>query len=162
MVGHIFCTCDCTLHSSGSTNVYSPNLKSLVPASTWSGTKDIPKVPTRSEATVWEFDREECLEDMLQIGPGRLPVGVPGVPGNTGFSAIPHGRSFKSLHTLSDPGVDGIFNRIEALELAFEQCKFVEIFMKTTVKTTVNLFRTDNLHINSPTHVCPMTESNLL
>ena len=46
------------LHLSGNNCMfYIPNLNSLVPMSTWLGTKGKPKVPTRSEATVGEFQR---------------------------------------------------------------------------------------------------------
>ena len=43
---------------------------------------------------------------------GRLPVGVPGMPGSTRFSTIPCGHSFKRHYRLSDQGlnvVDRIF-----------------------------------------------------
>ena len=36
---------------------YVPNLASLVPTSTWPGTEGNRKLPTRSEATVGEFER---------------------------------------------------------------------------------------------------------
>ena len=44
---------------------YVANLASLAPKSIWPGTEGKRKVPTRSEATVGEFE--------------RYPVGVPGV-----------------------------------------------------------------------------------
>ena len=82
---------------------------------------------------------------------GRLPVGVPGVPGSNGFSAIPCGSSFKRMYSLSDPGVDGIFGPLELSN----DVNFVEIPIKTTIHYS-------NLHINLLTYVCHMTVSNLL
>ena len=52
-VGHIFCVQDYALCSSGN------NLNSLVSMSVWPGTEGKRKVPTRSEATVGEY--QECL-----------------------------------------------------------------------------------------------------
>ena len=51
------------------------------------------KWPTRSEAIVGEFERYRSTFFRL----GGLPVGVPGVSVNAGFSTIPRGRSFKRL-----------------------------------------------------------------
>ena len=51
------------------------------------------KWQTRSEAIVREFERYRSTFFRL----GRLPVGVPGVSVNAGFSAIPLGKSFKRL-----------------------------------------------------------------
>ena len=57
-VGHIFCAHDYALRLNGNNCVfYVPNLASLVPNSIWPGTEGKRKVPTRSEATVGEFER---------------------------------------------------------------------------------------------------------
>ena len=45
---------------------YVPNLASLVPTSIWPGTEGNRKLPTRSEATVGEFERSTLK--MLQVG----------------------------------------------------------------------------------------------
>ena len=57
-VGHILFALDYELRLKGNNCVfYVPNLTSLVPTSIWPGTKGKHKVPTRSEATVGEFER---------------------------------------------------------------------------------------------------------
>ena len=58
-VGHIFCTRDYmyALRLNGNNCVfYVPNLANLVPKPIWPGTEGKRKVPTRSEATVGEFE----------------------------------------------------------------------------------------------------------
>ena len=57
-VGHNFCARDYALRSNGNNCVfYVPNLTSLVAKSIWPGTEGKRKLPTRSEATVGEFER---------------------------------------------------------------------------------------------------------
>ena len=57
-IGHIFCPRDYALRLNGNNCVfYVPNLASLVPKSIWPGTEGKRKLPTRSEATVGEFER---------------------------------------------------------------------------------------------------------
>ena len=60
-VGHIFCAGDYALRLNENNCVtYVPNLASFVPKPTkpiWPGTEGKRKLPTRSEATVGEFER---------------------------------------------------------------------------------------------------------
>ena len=57
-VGHILCACDYAQRLNGDNCMfYVPNLASLVPTSVWPGTEGNRKLPTRSEATVGEFER---------------------------------------------------------------------------------------------------------
>ena len=108
-VGHIFCAHDYALHSSGNYwKFYISNLNSLVSTSTWPGTKGKRKVLTRSEATVGEFVGVSWRHFRL----GRLPVGVPGVPGIT---AIPPIHSLKRPYSLSDQGVERGWRHIRNL-----------------------------------------------
>ena len=59
---------------------------------------------------------------------------------NSGFSAIPRGRSFKRRYSLSDPGVErGLRAYLESTPLKpSNDVKFVEILVKTTENTLQN------------------------